>query len=70
MKQMAGLSSSFGSMDSTSQLHTFTSRLIHNVPELIEKTAALISDEWPRGISARYAFFCFPFNFEQYLIVL
>ena len=41
-------------MDCSTEIASFSPRLIHHVPDLIDKTAALISDEWPRGLSARY----------------
>jgi N-acetylglutamate synthase-like GNAT family acetyltransferase len=40
-------------MDCSTEIASFSPRLIHHVPDLIDKTAALISDEWPRGLSAR-----------------
>lgn len=31
-----------------------TIHFMHDVPEYLEQTAALISEEWPRGMNARY----------------
>jgi hypothetical protein len=38
----------------TSTSPVTTVHLIHEVPDFIEKTAALISEEWPRGLNMRY----------------